>query len=99
MTEETKEHTIEEIEQKMKAARKAYVDYTCMLGDRSLKGVMPDKEEMKEQKFLKSQYDAFNKIFRDMLKVLPSGMGAMGSIISHYKNIESGIAKIQQKIV
>jgi hypothetical protein len=94
---EEKEYSIEDIEQKMKASRKAYVDYTCMLGDRSLKGVMPNKDEMKEQKFLKSQYDAFNKIFRDMSKDSPSIKKGVEQFISQLEKYASSVAPIKVK--
>jgi hypothetical protein len=92
------EYTLEDIEKKMIASRKAYIDYTCMLGDRSLKGVMPEKDEMKEQKFLKSQYDAFNKIFRDMSKENPSSVKrGVEQFISKLNEYASGVAQIKVK--
>jgi hypothetical protein len=69
-----------------------------MLGDRSLNGVMPDKEEMKEQKFLKSQYDAFNKIFRDMSKENPNSIKkGIEQFVSKLNEYASGVAPIKVK--
>jgi hypothetical protein len=59
---------------------------------------MPNKEEMKEQKFLKSQYDAFNKIFRDMSKDKNTiKRGDIEKFISKLEQHTSAVAPIKVK--
>jgi hypothetical protein len=69
-----------------------------MLGDRSLKGIIPDKEEMREKAFLKNQYDTFNKICKDMQKDSPNAIKkGIEQFISQLDKYKSTVAPIKVK--